>query len=332
MTRILALVMAGGKGKRLYPLTAEHAKPALHFARGYRIIDFVLSNLVNSGISEIYVLAQYKPRSLLEYLDRSWVSRRDGNDVRVSTVVPAGGERFRGTADAIYQNLHLIERHQPDLVAVFAADHIYRMDVRQMAAYHLERNAAVSVAAIPVPIDKASSLGVMVTGDNGAICEFQEKPHRPATIPGDPTRAYASMGNYLFHPGVLTMLLKEAIDHGGCDFGHHILPALPGRFPVYAYDFSQNKVPGIAPHETSVYWRDVGTVEELIAAQKDILGARPRFSLYNSAWPLHGGDRARAERSWHDDMRQKISARTDPRRAANVVGNKETGALLNAGS
>lgn len=289
MQKILALVMAGGKGTRLYPLTARHAKPALHFAEGYRIVDFVLSNLVNSGISDIYVLAQYQPQSLLEYLDRTWVSNFGGNDCFVTTLMPGEGGIFHGTADAVYQNLHLIERHQPDLVAVFAADHIYRMDVRQMVAYHLERNADVSVAAVQVPIKQASSYGVMVTDSNGLIREFQEKPKQPAAIPGNPSRAYASMGNYLFNPDVLTVLLEEASHNGGSDFGRHIMPSLPGRFPAFAYDFSDNRVPGTAPHEERGYWRDVGTVEALVAAQRDILGSQPRFNLHNYEWPLLGG-------------------------------------------
>lgn len=307
MARILALVMAGGKGTRLYPLTARHAKPALHFARGYRIVDFVLSNLVNSGISDIYVLAQYKPQSLLEYLDRTWVSNSGGNDYCVTTLMPGDGGRFRGTADAVYQNLRLLERHQPDLVAVFAADHIYRMDVRQMAAYHLERNAAVSVAAVPVPISEASSYGVIVSDNDGLICEFQEKPQRPAAIPGDPSRAYASMGNYLFNPDVLAMLLDEASRNGGSDFGRHIMPSLPGRFSAFAYDFSDNRVPGAAPHEEHGYWRDVGTVAALVAARKDILGARPRFNLHSDEWPLRGGGgQARTVKDGHNGSRKKI--------------------------
>lgn len=307
MKKILALVMAGGKGTRLYPLTARHAKPALHFAQGYRIVDFVLSSLVNSGISDIYVLTQYKPRSLLEYLDRAWVSNFGGNDYRVTTLMPGGGGLFSGTADAVYQNLHLIERHQPDLVAVFAADHIYRMDVRQMVAYHLERNADISVAAVPVPIKQASAYGVMVTDSDGLIREFQEKPQQPVAIPGDPSRAFASMGNYLFNPDVLVMLLEEASRNGGSDFGRHIMPSLPGRFPVFAYDFSDNQVPGTAPHEERGYWRDVGTVEALIAARKDILGSRPRFNLHNHEWPLLGrGYRARITKNGHNGFRKKI--------------------------
>lgn len=314
MTKMLALVMAGGKGTRLRPLTAKHAKPALHFARGYRIVDFVLSNLVNSGIADMYVLVQYKPRSLIEYVERTWAANFNGNGCAVTTLVPGGGGRFRGTADAVYQNLHLIERHQPDLVAVFAADHIYRMDVRQMAAFHLERKASVSVAAVPVPISQASSFGVMMTDSDGLIRDFQEKPQQPPAIPGDPMRAYASMGNYLFNPDVLTELLEETSRNGESDFGHHVLPRLPGRLPVFAYDFSTNRVPGTAPHEERGYWRDVGTIEALVAAQQDILGPQPRFQLHNDAWPLLGGGNPdRAIKGGLNGLRKKIRVKASER-------------------
>ncbi len=290
--KILALVLAGGEGSRLYPLTARHAKPALPFVNGYRIIDFVLSNLVNSGVSSIYVLAQYKPHSLIEHLNTAWANRFDGNKSSFLSVVRPktdGSEiPFRGTADAVYRSRQLIEQHRPDLVAVFAADHVYRMDVRQMADFHHERNADVTVAAVPVPIETASAFGVIVTGRDGEVREFQEKPARPAAIPGNPTRAYASMGNYLFDPKVLVHLLEDANRSGGSDFGRHILPRLPGRYRTFAYDFLSNVLPGVAADEEPGYWRDVGTPEALVAAQNDTLGARPRFALYNREWPIWG--------------------------------------------
>lgn len=307
--KILALVLAGGEGTRLYPLTARHAKPALPFANGYRIIDFVLSNLVNSGVSSIYVLAQYKPHSLIEHLTAAWASHFNAKDRFLTVILPgreSGAGSFRGTADAVYQNLHLIERHRPDLVGVFAADHVYRMDVRQMAGFHAERNADVSVAAVPVAIEHASSFGVMVTGQDGWIHEFQEKPARPVPMPTDPTRAYASMGNYLFDSRVLADLLGEANGRGGCDFGQHIMPYLPGRYRTFAYDFTKNVVPGIAPEERG-YWRDVGTVDALVTAQKDILGPQPRFNLHNREWPiLGGGYQTRSLKDKDDEFRQKI--------------------------
>jgi len=308
--KILALVLAGGEGTRLYPLTARHAKPALPFANGYRIIDFVLSNLVNSGVSSIYVLAQYKPHSLIEHLTAAWAPQFNAKDCFLTVILPgreSGAGSFRGTADAVYQNLHLIERHRPDLVGVFAADHVYRMDVRQMAGFHTGRNADVSIAAVPVPIEYASSFGVMVTGRDGRIHEFQEKPAQPVPMPADPNRAYASMGNYLFSSSVLGDLLEEANGRGGCDFGQHIMPHLPGRYRTFAYDFMNNVVPGIAPHEERGYWRDVGTVEALVTAQRDILGPQPRFNLHNHKWPiLGGGYQTRSLKDKDDEFRQKI--------------------------
>jgi glucose-1-phosphate adenylyltransferase len=294
--KILALVLAGGKGSRLYPLTARDAKPALPFMNGYRIIDFVLSNLVNSGVSSIYVIVQYKPQSLIEHLNTAWADRFDGNaDSFLSVVRPKtdGGEiPFQGTADAVYRCRHLIERHRPDLVAVFAADHVYRMDVRRMTDFHRRRNADVTVAAVAVPIETASAFGVIDAGRDGDIREFQEKPARPTATPADPTRAYASMGNYLFDPQVLVHLLEDANRSGGSDFGLHILPRLPGRYRTFAYDFLSNVLPGVAPHEEPGYWRDVGTPEALVAARNDTLGARPRFALYNREWPIWGRERA----------------------------------------
>jgi len=289
--KLLALVLAGGEGNRLYPLTAEHAKPAVRFVDGYRIVDFVLSNLVNSKISTIYVLAQYKPESLCRHIDAVWAPRGTGAGSRIEVLLPRSddaADRFKGTADAVYQNLGLIARHRPDLVAVFAADHVYRMDVRQMVDAHRERGACLTVAAVPVPIERARSFGVMATDVNGRITQFQEKPERPAPIPTDLTRAYASMGNYLFDPGVLAGLLDGARKNGGADFGRDILPGLARCSRVFAYDLTSNKVPGVQPYEEAGYWRDVGTIDALKAAQDDVSGFEPRFNLWNPRWPIHG--------------------------------------------
>ncbi|MEO8009347.1 MAG: sugar phosphate nucleotidyltransferase [Betaproteobacteria bacterium] len=291
MTKVLALVLAGGNGTRLHPLTNEHAKPALPFALGYRIIDFVLSNLVNSKISPIYVLAQYKPRSLVEHIDTAWLSQSTDLECRISVTLPrsdAGHGVFKGTADAVYQNLELVDRHQPDVVAVFAADHVYRMDVRQMVRFHHEHNAEVTVGAVPVPIDKATSFGIMLTDSDGRIREFQEKPERPTPMPTDPHRAYASMGNYLFNRRVLVELLEDANRRGHTCFGQHILPRLPSSHRALAYDFAVNKVPGVRPCEETGYWRDIGTLDALRDAQRDVLGPLPRFSLVNPKWPVRG--------------------------------------------
>lgn len=292
----VAFVLAGGQGTRLYPLTAEHAKPALPFTGRYRIIDFVLSNLINSGIHSIYVLAQHKPASLLAHLRQNWPesgSARQRCAVRV-IMPPAGSAsgRFLGTADAVYKSRHVLDRHPADLVAVFAADHIYRMDVRQMIAFHRSVAAHISVAACPVRIEQASRFGIMVTGPDQRVLEFQEKPQRPHPMPGDPTRAYASMGNYLFDRTTLLKALEEGHQRGETDFGSELVPRLIHTHRVFAYDFTHNIVPGIQPYEESAYWRDVGTIDALHAARRDTLGLQPRFNLDNPAWPIAAAGRA----------------------------------------
>ena len=273
--KILAMVLAGGNGTRLHPLTIEHAKTALPFAHGYRIVDFVLSNLVNSDVSSIHVLVQYKPRSLITHIQTAWAPWSRGGQPAINIVLPETGVQggaFKGTADAVYQNRHLIERERPDLVAVFAADHVYRIDVRQMAHFHQERGAEVSIAAVPVPIEKASAFGVIATGCAGEILDFKEKPEGPAPMANDPSRAYASMGNYLFNPRVLLDVLDEADKRGETDFGRDILPRLLHNHSVFAYDFASNEIPGVWLHEERAYWRDIGTIEAYRAAQRDVLG------------------------------------------------------------
>jgi glucose-1-phosphate adenylyltransferase len=288
---IVAMVLAGGEGTRLYPLTADHAKPAVPFLSGYRLVDFVLSNLINSRISTIYVLAQYKPESLVKHVSAAWSPWFADGEGTIKVLLPRSNTlsgRFKGTADAVYQYLDLLQAHSPDVVAVFAADHVYRMDVRQMVAFHRERRADVTVSAVAVPLKQASSFGIVATGPDGRVREFQEKPQRAVPLPADPTRAYASMGNYLFDPGVLEQALLEARRSGETDFGRDILPRLCGTQRVYAYDFAENRVPGVQDHEEPAYWRDVGTLAALAAAQQDAMGNPPRFNLWNRRWPIRG--------------------------------------------
>jgi glucose-1-phosphate adenylyltransferase len=289
---IVALVLAGGEGSRLFPLTAEHAKPALPFASGYRIVDFVLSNLVNSRISTVYLLAQYKPDSLIQHVRTIWEPWFNEAGGVIKVLLPRANTlsgQFKGTADAVYQNLDLVEAHSPDIVAVFAADHIYRMDVRQMAAFHTERRSDVTIASVSVPIAQASSFGVLGTYPDGRVREFREKPRQPCPIPSDPARAFASMGNYLFKPAALERLLEEGCDAGDTDFGRDVLPrALNSGVRTYAYDFAANRVPGLHDFEERAYWRDVGTLSALAAAQQDSMGQRPRFNLWNRRWPIRG--------------------------------------------
>ncbi len=314
--KIVALVLAGGEGTRLRPLTAEHAKPALPFASGYRIVDFVLSNLVNSGISTIYVLAQYKPESLTRHIASAWAPAfADGNGM-IKVLLPRSntlGGRFKGTADAVYQYLDLLQAHSPDLVAVFAADHVYRMDVRQMVAFHQERDAAVTVSALAVPVDEASSFGILSTAADGRVRDFQEKPRHPRRIPAKPHLAYASMGNYLFDAALLERVLADVRRRGDLDFGRDVLPRLCAAERVYAYDFAENRVPGLQDCEEPAYWRDVGTLSALAAAQQDAMGARPRFNLWNARWPIRGNPTETADaarlaarlREWqHEDAQE----------------------------
>jgi glucose-1-phosphate adenylyltransferase len=287
--RVLAMVLAGGEGTRLLPLTNERSKPAVPFGGRYRIVDFVLSNLVNSGIYSIYLLVQYKSQSLIEHINRSWTLSPILPDQFVTVVPPQmreGPEWFQGTADAIYQNLNLIDYHHPDVVAVFGADHVYRMDVRQMLDFHRATNAHVTVAALPVPIEQASRFGLIEAAGGGRVRAFVEKPEKPPAIPGDPTRAYASMGNYLFDTDVLVQALRDAKERNESDFGRHILPRLSQTHRVHAYDFGSNRVPGVREYEEQGYWRDVGTIDSYFDANQDVLGAEPRFNLFNSHWQI----------------------------------------------
>jgi glucose-1-phosphate adenylyltransferase len=293
--KIVALVLAGGEGTRLYPLTADHAKPALPFANGYRICDFVLSNLVNSGISTIYVLAQYKPASLMTHIQSAWAPWFDKSEGLIKVLLPRANTlegQFKGTADAVYQYLDVVQAHAPDMVAVFAADHVYRMDVRQMIDFHRTRAAGVTVSAVAVPLDTARGFGVLKTAADGRVLDFCEKPKQPCAIPGDPRHAYASMGNYLFNPEVLERVLHAGRERGEVDFGRDVLPGACKGERVYAYDFGENRVPGVQEFEDRCYWRDVGTLSALAAAQQDAMGARPRFNLWNSRWPIHGEHQA----------------------------------------
>jgi glucose-1-phosphate adenylyltransferase len=288
---IVAMVLAGGEGTRLYPLTAEHAKPAVPFASGYRLVDFVLSNLVNSRISTIYLLAQYKPDSLINHISAAWAPWFSDGEGTLKVLLPRSntlGGQFKGTADAVYQCLDLLQAHSPDLVAVFAADHVYRMDVRQMVEFHCQRDAEVTVSAVAAPLAHASSFGVLGTTADARVREFREKPKHPAPLPGDPTRAFVSMGNYLFEPTVLEDALLEARRRGDTDFGRDLLPRLVSSRRVYAYDFAQNRVPGVQEHEEPAYWRDVGTLAALAAAQQDAMENPPRFNLWNRRWPIRG--------------------------------------------
>lgn len=288
--KILAFVLAGGKGERLFPLTAFRSKPAVPFGGRYRIVDFALSNFINSHIYSIYLLVQYKSQSLIEHVRQNWGLTSIISSHFVTVVPPQmrmGPEWFQGTADAVFQNINLIREHNPELVAVFGADHIYRMDIRQMIDFHLEREAYVTVAARPVPLAQASSFGVILTDNEKRIVGFQEKPKKPSPMPGDHERAYVSMGNYLFNTGVLLDALARAQRKKQHDFGAHVIPRLLETGKIFAYDFATNSIPGTMPYEEEGYWRDVGTITAFFDAHMDMLGEAPVFQLYNRLWPIH---------------------------------------------
>lgn len=287
---VLAFVMAGGEGTRLHPLTQDRCKPAVPFNGKHRIVDFVLSNLINSEIYSIYLLVQYKSQSLIEHVRDAWAMAHFIPDHFVTVVPPQMGEGtewFQGTADAVAQNLHLIEIHRPDLVVVFGADHVYRMDVRQMIDDHVRRGADVSIATLPVPLEQCASFGIVETDDDLWVRQFREKPATTRAMPGRPGHALASMGNYVFTTEVLVEELQRAAARKERDFGNHLLPRLASSRKVLAYDFTTNEVPGIASHEEPHYWRDVGTIEAYYDAHFDTVGAQPAFRMYNPSWPIY---------------------------------------------
>jgi glucose-1-phosphate adenylyltransferase len=306
---ILGIVLAGGRGERLHPLTEHRAKPAVPFGGRYRIIDFVLSNFVNSGILSIYVLTQFKAQSLLQHLERGWRTS-DFLGEHFITPVPAqmrmGSDWYQGTADSVYQNLYLIERHSPKLVAVFGADHVYRMNIRQMIDEHQKRGAVVTVAALPVKIAEAPQYGVMEVDPDWRIIGFEEKPARPKSIPGEPEYALVSMGNYLFDTDVLIEALTADTEKSSAkhDFGHDHIPELVETKKVYAYDFRKNRVPVPFKGEEVSYWRDLGTIEAYYEANMDLCSVDPSFNLYNRSWPVrtvgYGDPPAKFVFDWYD--------------------------------
>ncbi|HPI97698.1 MAG TPA: glucose-1-phosphate adenylyltransferase, partial [Synergistales bacterium] len=287
--RVLGIVLAGGKGTRLMPLTKYRAKPAVYFAGKYRIIDFALSNFINSGIFANYVLIQFKSQSLTEHIERSWQfgGAMRGRDLFV-TLAPAqmwsGEHWYRGTADAVYQNLHLITGYDADKICVFAADHVYKMDIRQVLEFHSQKQAHITVTANVVPKSEAHQFGCIATDTDGRITGFLEKPSDPPEIPGRPGYSYVSMGNYIFEREILERCLIEdnQDESSSHDFGKDIFPKLFKSARIYAYDFSTNDLPG----RDKPYWRDVGTIKAYWEAHMDLLKYNSDMTLYNPAWPI----------------------------------------------
>ncbi len=290
-TKVVTFVLAGGAGNRLLPLTEDGAKPAVPFGGRYRIIDFALSNLINSGLCSIYVLVQYRSHSLLRHLRDGW---QFGGLLQEQFIIPVPAQMrteddfwYRGTADAIYQNLSLLDVPEDGLVAIFSADHIYRMNIRHMIDFHERMGADVTVAAIPVPQHMATAFGAIEADASGAIHGFHEKRESAPSIPSDPGMIYASMGNYVFTAKALYRELQANAERPSSqhDFGRDILPQMVGRYNMRAYDFRTNEIPG-EPVPAPAYWRDVGTLDAYYEAQRDLCGPLPLLNLYNPRWPI----------------------------------------------
>ncbi len=288
--RVLGIVLAGGEGKRLSPLTQDRAKPAVPFGGNYRLVDFVLSNLVNAEIRQIAVLTQYKSHSLDRHITTTWrMSSLLGNYI---TPVPAqqrlGPRWFTGSADAIFQSLNLIHDARPEIVVVFGADHVYRMDPAQMIDQHLQTGAGVTVAGLRVPRSDATEFGVIDATAEGKVKSFLEKPSDPPGLPDSPEESFASMGNYVFTTEALLEALRaDAEDDSSVhDMGGSIMPMLADKGEAWVYDFSTNKVPGATERDHG-YWRDVGTMDSYFDAHMDLRSVSPIFNLYNDRWPIY---------------------------------------------
>ena len=325
---ILAFVLAGGKGTRLYPLTKERAKPAVPFGGKYRIVDFVMSNLINSRIYSIYVLIQFRSQSLLQHLTDGWLL---GGVLKHQFIIPVpaqmrspGEAWYRGTADAIAQNINLIEQSYPDLVLIFGADHIYRMNIRDMVEFHVRKGATVTVSALPVDRKHASEFGVVEATDEGRIVGFHEKRSDAPTIPGDSSRVHASMGNYIFSTATLLKAIEEdqRIESSSHDFGTDILPRLIRDEAVYAYDFGQNSIPD-EPPDKAAYWRDVGTLDAYYEANMDLRSIDPELNLYNRQWPLRTAS--------YPDPPAKLAFNEDGRRGEAIDSVLSGGCIISGG-
>ncbi len=289
MKNVLGMILAGGEGRRLYPLTMDRAKPAVPFGGKYRIIDFALNNFINSAIYKIKILTQFKSDSLNRHITRGWPMPPLYN--HYIDLVPAqmrtGGAWYQGTADAIYQNLNLIYDDNPDFVAVFGGDHIYKMDVQQMLDYHQEKQADLTIAALPVPVEQGREFGIIEIDSNYRVIGWQEKPKDPKEIPGRPGWTLASMGNYVFNRDIMIRELVDDADQESSahDFGKDIIASMYLRRNVYVYDFAQNSHPGMQEPERG-YWRDVGTIDAYWESSMDLVTVSPIFNLYNPQWPI----------------------------------------------
>ncbi len=287
---VLTMILAGGEGRRLLPLTIHRAKPAVPFGGRYRIIDFVLSNFINSGFYKVKVLTQYKSDSLNKHIMRGYrFSAQFGSYVEiVPAMMRTGPDWFKGSADAIYQNLQIITDENPNYLCVFGADHIYKMDVRQMLNFHIVKGSEATIAAVPVPIEQASSFGVMEVDKDWRLIGFAEKPKNPKPMPNDPTRALVSMGNYIFSadPLIEEIVTDSRSPESAHDFGKSIIPAMMKTRKMFVYDFAKNVVPGMSESERG-YWRDVGDIDAYYQCSMDLVSVSPVVDIHNRQWPIH---------------------------------------------
>jgi glucose-1-phosphate adenylyltransferase len=325
----LALVLAGGEGRRLYPLTRERSKPAVYFGGRYRLIDFVLSNLVNSRMLRIKVLTQYRATSLVRHLARAWSVAPGVLDQYIDPVPAAmnlGPSWFRGTADAIWQNIDLLREERPRDVLVFGSDHVYKMDVRQMLAKHRSTHADLTVATLPMPRSEAHAFGCLSVDSDGRVTDFHEKPADPPAMPGRPGHSLVSMGNYIFRtPALLEELHRDASDEQTThDFGRDILSTSHKRMSVVAYDFTSHLCPG-ETEDGRGYWRDVGDLDAYFEANMDVVSVSPKLNFYNEGWPIRGllPSLGPAKFTFNDAGDGRVGMATD-----SVVG---AGAILSGG-
>lgn len=286
---VIAMVLAGGKGERLGQITTNRPKPCVDFGGKYKIIDFVLSNLFNSGIKKVYILTQYRAYPLNKHIKEFW-SRMVGMGEFFDTISPETNseseEWFKGTADAIYQFLRFVESTDADYVAIFGGDHIYKMDISQMIGAHIMNRADITVAALEVPVADASRFGIFTVDEDFRVSAFAEKPAHPECIPERDT-CFASMGNYIFSTRKLIEVLKEGKkEHADLDFGKHVIPMMLDKGDrVFTYNFMDNMIPGMKPEERG-YWKDVGTIDSYYEANMDLVNVAPQLNLYNYRWPI----------------------------------------------
>lgn len=308
----IAMVLAGGKGERLSPLTLRRAKPGVPFGGKYKIIDFVLSNLFNSGIKKVYILTQYRAYSLNKHIRDSWGKWTGLGEFFVAISPETSSESedwFRGTADAILQYLRFVESSDADYVAVFGGDHIYKMDIRQMVGAHRMNRADITIASLEVPVEEAKRFGVFSVDDDNRVTAFTEKPENPETIPGRET-CFASMGNYIFSTKkLIEVLLEGKKKHVDLDFGKHVIPMmLEAGDKIFAYNFNDNLIPGMKAEERG-YWRDVGTLDSYYEANMDLINVSPQLNLYNYKWPIlaNQGNFPPAKTVFDDDDRRGVN-------------------------